>query len=129
MNDATNMGFGLLVMSALVFLLIWIAGVMREPKTGETVNLSPDEAYGRSRNASEQMQPHDNIEARQFYYNDDSREWEHIPGTGEPEPGPMSLVNQRITEGRDVHQPSGPITYSHRVVGRDMAEIRGHFDR
>jgi hypothetical protein len=56
---------------------------------------------------------------RQFYFDERTRDWEHIPGTGEPEPGPLSLIDQRIRDGVNTE------THSHRVTGRDLAEVMG----
>ena len=39
MSDATNLGFGLLMVSFLIALFIWLAGILRNPPPGETVNL------------------------------------------------------------------------------------------
>jgi hypothetical protein len=112
---------GGIVVLALIVLVVALVMWLASPVDGETVTMTVDEALGRVV-ASEQVDPHGHIEARQFWYNDDAREWQHIPCTGEPEPGPISLVDQRIADGRGLTTPGS------RDWDADLAGIAAKMD-
>ena len=73
--------------------------------------------------------PHDHQNPRQFAFNEDEnvRDWDHIPGTGEPEPGAISLFDAKTRDGKGLTRQE--VTNSHRVTGRDQAEIIGRMGR